>query len=240
MELGLSLAGLDRSDGLPWSGGAKAALRWGAGLGFRSVALDGMGVRARDFDRSARRDLAATLRRLELALAGIDLWIPPGHFADLAHADRAVAAVVGALGLVGELRDLDAGIAPVVSIALPGDVDAGTVSALRAAGEGVDVALADHSCPPNDSLGVGLDPATVIFGGGDPVARAAALGDRLVAARLSDADGAGRAVPGETLDLLAYRATLEIARIRTVTLDLRGLPEQQAAAQRAKQNWSSL
>lgn len=240
MELGLSLAGLDRSDGLPWSGGAKAALRWAGGLGFRAVSLDGTALRARDLDRSARRDLAATLRRLGLTLAGIDLWIPPGHFADPPHVDRAVAAVVGALELAGELRDLDAGTTPVISVALSDNTDAGTVSALRAASEGVDVPLADHAWPAHESLGVGLDPVTVLLAGDDPVAQAAALGDRLVAARLSDADGAGRAEPGETLDLLAYRATLDIAQIRSVALDLRGLPEQERAAQRAKQNWSSL
>ena len=75
--LSLSLAGLTPREGVAME--PRAAIEWAAGLGYRAVQLDGAaaGVRARDLDRSGRRDLAALLRRLQLGFSGLDLWIPP-------------------------------------------------------------------------------------------------------------------------------------------------------------------
>src|SRR5690606_13026801 len=86
----LSIAGV-RDDPALKGAGPRAPIEAAAKAGFRAVALDASaaGLRPRDLDRSARRDLAALLRRLELAFAGLDLWIPPEHFASPEHADRA-------------------------------------------------------------------------------------------------------------------------------------------------------
>jgi hypothetical protein len=77
-------------------------------IGFRAAQLDGTaaGLRARELDRSARRELAALIRRAELGFSGIDLWIPSAHFAEQSSADRAVAATVGALELCADLTRL--------------------------------------------------------------------------------------------------------------------------------------
>src|SRR5688572_21716696 len=97
----LSIAGVVE----PVGEGARALIEWAAGLGYRAVQLDGTmaGLRARELDRSGRRDLAALLRRLELGYSGLDLWVPEAHFVDGAQQDRAVAAVVAGLELSAEL-----------------------------------------------------------------------------------------------------------------------------------------
>lgn len=80
---------------------------WGAGLafisesGFEAVQLSASqrGLRPRELDGSARRALREQLRRLELTVAGIDLWIPQEHFTDPAHVSRAVDAFGESLSL---------------------------------------------------------------------------------------------------------------------------------------------
>ena len=74
-------------------------------LGYRYVQLSAAqpGLRPRELDKSARRDLLATLRRREMSPAGVDLWIPPDHFLASATVDRAAEAVVEAI--VEELRE---------------------------------------------------------------------------------------------------------------------------------------
>ncbi len=85
-------------------------------LGCRAVHLDAMLLKPRDLDRSARRDLAAYLRRAELAVTGWDLIIPAAHWADPARVDRAVAATLAAIDLADEIRRLWADAAGVVCI----------------------------------------------------------------------------------------------------------------------------
>ena len=60
----------------------RAALARLSKLGFRHVQLDATqpGLRPRELDRSARRHLAATLRRPEDSPIGVDLWVPASHF----------------------------------------------------------------------------------------------------------------------------------------------------------------
>lgn len=124
-QISLSIAGLHASplDG-PWSRGVRSAIGWVAGVGFRSVHLDAAApeIRARDLDRSGRRDLAAAVRRASLGFTGLDLWIPAEHFEPGEHADRAHAALLGAIDLAADLRGLvptgDVSRA-VVSVTLP-------------------------------------------------------------------------------------------------------------------------
>ncbi|MEM7756072.1 MAG: hypothetical protein AAF297_10600, partial [Planctomycetota bacterium] len=76
---------------LPALPASKAAIGAVSAMGARAIQLDATraGLRPRDLERSARRDLAATMRREELAFSGVDLWIPPHHFVDPDRADRA-------------------------------------------------------------------------------------------------------------------------------------------------------
>lgn len=249
----ISLAGLRDDDGAPWHAGAVAAFAWAARHHARAVQLDltWPDLRPRTLDRSARRGLAATLRRASLECAGADLWIPPEHFTDARHVDRAVDAVAHAAGLIAELAPL-LPTSRVVSLLLPAETPPGVRRGLAAAAEASGVVLADHAVPspPADAakapgivagpaldagpaFGLGLDPAALLFAGVDPVALAARVAP--AAARLSDAGLNGRVTPGEPggrLDVTAYLITLALApHLRSVVVDLRGLRDQPAAAE---------
>lgn len=148
-QLALALAGLD-ADAPEWNRGLRAALDQSSALGLRAVHLDaaapvGIGVRPRDLDRSARRDVAASLRRAKLAFAGLDLPIPAAHFADHASVDRAVAAVIAAIDLAAELRALTESTQPVVSLSLPENTDTAITKTLAEKAERAGVRLADHA-----------------------------------------------------------------------------------------------
>jgi sugar phosphate isomerase/epimerase len=251
--LSVSLAGLSARADAPWAGSARAPIEWAASGGFRAVRLDAAALRARDLDRSARRDLAALLKRLSLGCQGLDLWIPPGHFTDAANADRAVQAAISAAELAADLRAL-LGASGVVTLALTlpekGAESAIATLAERAATFGV--TLADHAFPlsepsgmlarqPGSAVGIGIDPAAVLMGGGDPAAESSRAGRLLAAARLSDASALGRVAPGEgRLDELAYLVALSTAGYRgDIALDLRSLPEQERVAGDALRRWNT-
>jgi sugar phosphate isomerase/epimerase len=225
-------------------------LELAAESGLRFVTLDGAapGMRARELDRSGRRDLAALLRRLELGCAGVDLWIPPGHFADPDHADRAVSAVLDALDLVADVAELNGG-PRLLSLTLPrerGPV-AGAVEAIAARADARSVVVADHAWPPAEGGGVetiacGLDPASLLLAGENPAKVAARLGRRIAAARLSDAGEVSRVVPGSRdgrLNDLAYVVALETAGYGLpLILDLRGVASPEASVAPVLSWWS--
>jgi sugar phosphate isomerase/epimerase len=257
----LALAGLDAS----WpelarasSGGGRStspaqALRDTlaalSAAGVRHVQLDAThaAIRPRDLDRSARRDLAALLRRLELSCSGLDIMVPPEHLAGPAHADRAVAAVCAAIALAGDLASLRGGAVVArrthgdarVSLVLPDRPLPDVLTQISAAAELHGVLVADHRWPPGDTsagsggigpVGVGLDPATLLVQTQDPVAAVAQTASRLHAARLSDLArglGAVRVAPGSgsgRLDVLAYRVALVAAGFTSPpVLDLRAV-----------------
>lgn len=249
-RVSVSLAGLDHSPGLPWSGAPRRALAWAATLDARAVRLDAAapGARARELDRSARRDLAALLRRSELRFAGADLWIPASHFTDPVRAERAIDATLGAVGLTADIATLAGDRSGrSLGVTLPGDLPSDVASSLVEAASMQGVTLTDHAWPsagerdPESGVGVGLDPASVILSGDDPVAAASALASRLEVARLSDADTQGRCVPGAgagRLDLTAYAVALSLATTEPeVTIDLRGVPSQDGAARLVLERW---
>ena len=232
----------------------RAMLAWLSMSGARGVRVDGTaaGIRPRELDRSGRRDLGALLRRTELTFAGVDLFIPPEHFAKPDAADRAISAVLGAIDLAADLSQLASGAIVTrllsttpqsVSVILPTTLAPDMLAAIADHATSRGVKLADHAWPIRDSsavggspIGVGLDPATAFASSADPIALAAGLGRRLTCARLSDlagatAMGATRVVPGSgRLDLHAYLATLTtIGYESDVILDLHGLRDPASA-----------
>jgi sugar phosphate isomerase/epimerase len=242
-SLSISLAGLAPDARAPWAGGARAAIGWASQAGYRWVHLDAAapGVRPRELDRAARRDLAAFLRRSQLLLSGLDLWIPPEHFIDPGRCDRAVSAVLAAMELAAALHALIAGsTSPAVSVVLPERLPAEVREALESRGEATGARIADHAGfdqPGHDGgspLGVGIDPAALLLAGRDPAAAASRAGRALVSARLSDATTVGRVAPGNAggrLDQLAYFVALSTAGYaQPVVVDLRGVAEQDFAA----------
>lgn len=265
VPLGVSVAGLEARTGRPWCSpnGAvdpRKVIEWIAEIApensVRWIQLDATlaGIRPRDLDRSARRDLAALLRRSGLALSGLDLFIPTKHFEDAATLERALGAVAAACELVDELsRLVDA--RRVVSVVLPriAKRDTSETSAkpepgseskpepvenewTRSIGASITsgVRLADHAVgevPRIEGVFAGVDPATSLLAGLDLMKVVGAAGDRIAAARLSDANDLGRVVVGTgNLDVLAYLVSLHAARFTApVVLDLRGLKDQTAA-----------
>ncbi|MEM9166603.1 MAG: hypothetical protein AAGB48_06215 [Planctomycetota bacterium] len=118
-SIAVSLRGL-----APAYGGVRSALHALAGSGLRAAALDAASpeTRPRLLSRSDRRDLAAALRRAELAAAGLDLLIRSEAWSDPAESDRAVAAGVEAIRLASDLRALDAAEQlPVLCVSLPAE-----------------------------------------------------------------------------------------------------------------------
>ncbi len=228
----MALCALPSRDG----GEARARIEAAAPVGYRWVQLDAAapGVRARELSRSARRDLAALLRRCELSLSGLDLWIPEDHFASPEHADRAVAATTQAIALAADLATLTASPGRVVSIRLPHATADGVEQSLLDAAQRFDVRIADHALPvrepaSSDSpLGVGVDPAAVMIAEEDPAALTARIGNRLASPRLNDLDSAGgRVTPGHgRLDIEAYLAAASVAGWNgPLVLDLRGVQD---------------
>lgn len=203
-------------------GDAREACAFLSALGVAGVQLSATqsGMRPRELDASARRDLRAMLVRLGLEPSGLDLWIPSDHFLDPAHADRAIDAVRAACELASFL-----GRVPVV-LALPARSEDPAQAARR---DEVAAALADAAdlhgirlavagdaraglrCPP---FGMLLDPAALLALGADPIAAAARSAGPVVAARVVDQLRSGLrgpiGCPGDArLDVLAFRIALE-------------------------------
>ncbi|MCH2133293.1 MAG: hypothetical protein MK116_06045 [Phycisphaerales bacterium] len=212
--------------------------------GWRAVQLSAAmpGTRPRDLNASARRDLAAMLRRMELVASGLDLWIPREHFLDSSTVERAVDAIAAGCELAHDLS-IDS-----LSVQLPEAevLDPAAGEAILAAAAHRGVMLADHrvcSGPP-ESTAAGLDPAACLSMDRDPVEDVIMLGSSLVSPRLSDLLTTGLrgpvGAPEGRLDLAAYRAAVvTIARERPVVLDLRQLESPWNAMQIGRQAWAA-
>lgn len=246
-ELSLALAGLEAAGDRP-ADVLRSQLDAARAGGCRAVQLNGAapGVRPRELDRSGRRDIAAMLKRLELGFSGIDLFVPPEHLLSPAQQDRAVGAIGAAVEMAAELAGLTGG-GRVVAVELPEKLTSEVRAALAATCDRHGVRLADCAWRPGlerpaaAPMALGLDPAAVLMGGGDPAAEAARLGPAVACARLSDVSAAGRVSPGSgRLDLLAYRIALGVGgAAMPVVLDLRGVREQGGAVKRAAAAWSA-
>ncbi|MEO0475148.1 MAG: TIM barrel protein [Planctomycetota bacterium] len=224
-------------------------------LGFAAVQLDATlpGIRPRELDTTARRDLSATVMRAGMSVSGIDFFIPAEHYSDPQHADRAVAAAVAACELAGDL-----GRVP-LSLNLPiAKADTSLIQAVIDAADAQGVTLAIHDEADIDGLthwlathapphvGLGLDPAALLIRDNDPASAAQTHASSLRVARLSDAskgqaDGGRQAVGSGSLQVMAYRVSIDLApnRLGPVVLDLRGLPAPLDAMRSAKAVWDN-
>lgn len=220
-------------------------------LRFRFVQLSASqpGLKPRDLDHSARRDLVSTLRRCEIEIAGVDLWIPVEHFSDPSHVDRAVNAAVDAVIFAADL-----GRVP-ISLTLPSDTESQNApaneatAAVIAACERYGVPLADHAVPPSkrprhDLLGIGIDPVAWLAssGGFDAAQITSSMPRSILSARLGDLSRTGSrqplAQPGGRLNLQEYRIALSAAGYGCpVVLDARQWNNPWQAVQVARQAW---
>ncbi|MFI4862013.1 MAG: sugar phosphate isomerase/epimerase family protein [Phycisphaerales bacterium JB063] len=233
----------------------RAAISALAGLGFPSIQLDAAlpGVRPRELDQRARRDLVATAQRAGLSIAGVDLFIPRQHLLEAEHLDRATQALLAAIEFAADLGRVPLSAALPVS-GLPSEVSGVLLDRADALG----VVLAVHAEDQPDPLatwiaqagegiaGIAIDPASVLASQGDPVQRLQQAGKSLAVARLSDtqhglADGSRLPVGSGDLDVSGYRLSADLAPNRTgpIVLDLRGLSHPASAAVKSKQAWDS-
>lgn len=226
-----------------------------ASAGFSNVQLDATlpGIRPRDLDQSARRDLLATVKRSGLSICGIDFFIPAEHYCDPTHIDRATQAVLNACAFAGDMGRIP------LNLNLPiGKVDAGVAQAILDQADACGITLAIHEEADLDQLnrwvidqnaphiGIGLDPAAHLIRNQDPTQSAQLCSKNLLVARLSDAslgqaDGGRQVVGSGSLALLPYRVSIDLApnRVGPVVLDLRGLASPLQAMAFAKTAWDS-
>lgn len=213
-------------------------------LGLAGVQLDAADpdLRPRELGDSARRDLAAALRRRGLQASGIDCFIPVERFADPARVERALDAVHGCLSLAESLQRVP------VSMHLPHAGAPDVVQALQREAQRRGVPLADCSVPvcADATVAIGVDPAAVLAAGGDPAAVVGAAGVRLVAARVVDLLRSGLRGPVEEpgasrLDTLGYRVALEVAGFRGLpVIDCRQWTDVQRGVMDTAKRWTAL
>ena len=253
----------------PSGGSVRQAVNQIVASGFVAAQLDATltGLRPRDLDDRARKDLHALLSRRGVQLAGFDMFVPRKHYIDAHHVDRAMSATLAGITLAADL-----GRVP-VSVALPVErMPADALAALVESADGHGVTLAVHAEDQIEllcrwlkevdlpALGGAIDPAALMCLGKDPSRVVEQLGSHLAVARLNDVNVpstsdeapnliAPRAVVGGgDLDLTAYRVALELGstaehggarfgRAGPVVLDLLHLPEPTNAAQCARTAW---
>lgn len=250
--LSVTLAPLVASTG----GQVIRAMQQVAKSGLHAVQLSAAqpGLRPRELDRRARRDLLATLGRTGLMLSGWDLFIPREHWLDTTKIDRAMTATLQAITLAAESGRVS------ISLNLPcAELAADAVEALIAAAEGHDVPLViyDEADPDQlidwlknknaPALGAGLDVAASLATEGKPEDRLFASDGLIRSVRLGDyqktgnpADD-GRCPLGDgLLDLLTFRAALASqSSIRSLILELRGLDQPLQALTIGIQEWQN-
>ncbi len=219
---------------------------------FRALQLSATasGLRPRDLDQSARRDVRATLKRNELSLSGIDLWIPVEHFLDPAHLDRALGATREAIELAADL-----GRCP-LSMNLPrpdaGDENnespAESLETIAGYAAHFGVEIADHSeaALKREQFGLGIDPAACLSRDEDPVSIVTSNPETLVSARLCDLLRSGMRGPvGDKaegrLDVMAYRRALSVGGYaRPVVVDTRQWSDPWVGLDQTKRVWEAM
>jgi sugar phosphate isomerase/epimerase len=231
-DLSLAAVGLRDADG------GVPDIRWVLELartaGYHAIQINAADpvTRPRELSRSARRDLAAHIRRHELTVSGVDLWIPNAHFSDESKLDRIVSAHLEAAQLAADLAELTAGDR-LLCVSIPWQGAESVLSAVADCASRIGVSVANHAYPWPDALQaenpvlVGVDPPAVVLDRADPadaVSRASSAG-LLRAVRLADLAASGRVPPGEgSLNTLAFRVAIATSRLTGfVTVDVRGL-----------------
>jgi len=244
-RLAATIAPLVATGSLP---GLREALAWASAAGYPEVQLSVVDseLKPREFGASARRDLAATLSRLELACSGIDMFLPPAHLADPTLVSRAVDAVVAAIEFAADL-----GRAP-VTVPIAADAPSEVASALAAAAERAGVELLLPTLRVEDAVRLvspqfaSIDCAAVLGAGGAPDQLVLALGRKVGGIRLVDLLRSGLRGPileprESRLDALALRVALDAAGFqRAPVIDARQWTNPRRGLEASLARWSAL
>ncbi len=184
------------------------------------------------------------LRRTELELAGIDLWIPPEHYTDPDKSERAMETLQQTVVLATELARLAGGRSrPMVSVTLPAGLPESDRGVINQLGERHGALIGDHAPDGPDSMGSGIaglvvavDPASCIMGGVSPEQRVHRCG----ALRLTDANTNGRCIVGSSggrLDLAGYAGACLTSGQRWIITDAWGIEDGERAIDAAVSVW---
>lgn len=223
-----------------------------AGLHAVQLSASVPGMRPRELDRRARKDLQAQIARSGLMIAGIDLMIPRDHWLDSQFQDHAVSAMTATLQMAADLGHLTVSTALPVQD-LPEDIRHHLLSAV----DGYQIALAVHAEDQLDALNTwqqqtsidglqtALDPAGLIAMHMNPTDTLLQHTDRLRLLRLDDFDqllvGAegGRCPLGKgELDIQSLKiAAGTVNALRSIVIELRGLREPVTAMHQAVEQW---
>lgn len=213
-----------------------------AALGIAGVQFDASDpdLRPREMGESARRDLAAALRRRGLVASGVDCFVPVEWFGDAARVERAMDAVRGSMALAESLGRVPVCMSsPAAQPQVAGE--------LQREAHRRGVALADFAWPDSGAHeAVGIDPAAVLAASADPAAAVTAAGRRLAAARVVDLLRSGLRGPigepgGSRLDAMAYRLALELAGFRGLpVIDCRQWHAPVEGARACASRWAAL
>lgn len=226
---------------------ARARLVRDAGLSRVTMSAAETGMRPRDLSRSARRDIAAQLRKGGVSCIGVELWIPQRHFAEGEHQQRAVDALTDAIRYAAEMSELTDGAAALhTSLPLATDEDSSeqlptvihpcTRAVLDdAASHGVDVI--DHGVFGTSDQGmsagcsIGIDCSLEVMRASDPVDKLLHHSSRVRSLRLSDAVGGSRVRIGSgDLDMFKLIITWSTLREKpALVIDLRGIESPEIA-----------
>jgi len=231
----------------------REALAWASAAGYRGVQLSATEpeLRPRELSQSARRDLAATMTRLELVCSGIDFFLPPSHLVDPAHVSRALEAIEAALELAAFL-----GRAPVTIPLGPGEeCEIRHAIAASASRLGVEVLLPVVRAEEADGLArpfaASVDGASVLGAGGRPEDLVASLGGAggrgvLGGVRVVDLWRSGLRGPileprESRLEALALRIALETSAFRGLpVVDARQWQQPRRGLEAVLERWAAL
>lgn len=228
--------------------GLRGALEWISQSGYRGVQLSAIepGLRPRELSLSARRDLAATLRRLELTCAGIDLFLPPSHLTDPQHVSRALDAIEAALEFAAVLGR--AGVTIPLGVEEPCEIRAAIAATASRLGVSVHLPVlhAKEASGLVAPFQASVDCASVLGAGVAPEELVGILGSRLGSVRVVDLwrSGLRGAIlePRESrLDALALRIALETSGFRQLAVvDARQWTTPRRGLEQVLERWSAL
>ena len=204
----------------------------GAGVGAVTVWAAEPGMRPRSLSRSARRDVAARLRRAGVRCVGVELWVPRQHFDEPGRVDGAVEALVSCVSFATELAELTDGSAALhTSLPMSDGWLHPAASTVVDAALGDGVAVIDHGelgvsdAGENAGVRAGVDAAACVLRGEDPGDVVLANASRVASVRVGDAVGNARVRLGRgELDLTGLViAWSPVASKPGLVIDLRGV-----------------
>ena len=208
------------------------------------------GTRPSQLGTSARRDLAGLVRRQGMDLAGLDLWLPEGAFLKASTLERALDRTIECIDLAADLDNCPISMllpVPGSSTQLQSALELILATAGRRGVRIADFTMDASQVEPGDPLthGLGLDPASLLSAGVDPVAAVHAWGARLASARLIDLTLEGlRIVPTPggrgQLDLISYKIALGLnSNGGCLVVDLRQCPDPLLELVQAREAWEA-